>query len=148
MEKIVEPEYVADWESVARLLFSPLFICDGVLSQRAFQLEDANGETYISVLRVAMKSFELDIEGIKREGNILYGYAEMNVGSIRTLIVPEHPEVKFDVLPRNTGRRKSHAGIFTSIANKRVKGGTPQTPIRMLARMSLVRLAQQHIVRF
>ena len=148
MEKIVEPEYVADWENVARLLFSPLFICDGVLSQRAFQLEDANGETYISVLRVAMKSFELDIEGIKREGNILYGYAEMNVGSIRTLIVPEHPEVKFDVLPRNTGRRKSHAGIFTSIANKRVKGGTPQTPIRMLARMSLVRLAQQHIVRF
>lgn len=148
MEKIVEPEYVADWESVARLLFSPLFICDGVLSQRAFQLEDANGETYISVLRVAMKCFELDIEGIKREGNILYGYAEMNVGSIRTLIVPEHPEVKFDVLPRNTGRRKSHAGIFTSIANKRVKGGTPQTPIRMLARMSLVRLAQQHIVRF
>ena len=140
--------YVADWENVARILFSPLFICDGILSQRAFQLEDANGETYISVLRVAMKSFELDIEGIKREGNILYGYAEMNVGSIRTLIVPEHPEVKFDVLPRNTGRRKSHAGIFTSIANKRVKGGTPQTPIRMLARMSLVRLAQQHIVRF
>lgn len=148
MKKIVEPEYVADWENVARLLFSPLFICDGVLSQRAFQLEDANGETYISVLRVAMKSFGLDIEGIKREGNILYGYAEMNVGSIRTLIVPEHHEVKFDVLPRNTGRRKSHAGIFTSIANKRVKGGTPQTPIRMLARMSLVKLAQQHIVKF
>ena len=148
MEKIVEPEYVADWENVARILFSPLFICDGILSQRAFQLEDANGETYISVLRIAMKSFELDIEGIKREGNILYGYAEMNVGSIRTLIVPEHPEVKFDVLPRNAGRRKSHAGIFTSIANKRVKGGTPQTPIRMLARMSLVKLAQQHIVKF
>ena len=148
MEKIVEPEYVADWENVARILFSPLFICDGILSQRAFQLEDANGETYISVLRIAMKSFELDIEGIKREGNILYGYAEMNVGSIRTLTVPKHPEVKFDVLPRNAGRRKSHAGIFTSIANKRVKGGTPQTPIRMLARMSLVKLAQQHIVKF
>ena len=147
MEKIVESEYVADWENVARILFSPLFICDGIISQRAFQLEDANGETYISVLRIAMKSFELDIEGIKREGNILYGYAEMNVGSIRTLTVPEHPEVKFDVLPRNAGRRKSHAGIFTSIANKRVKGGTPQTPIRMMARMSLVKLAQQHIVK-
>ena len=147
MEKIVESEYVADWENVARILFSPLFICDGIISQRAFQLEDANGETYISVLRIAMKSFELDIEGIKREGNILYGYAEMNVGSIRTLTVPEHPEVKFDVLPRNAGRHKSHAGIFTSIANKRVKGGTPQTPIRMMARMSLVKLAQQHIVK-
>ena len=144
----MNPEHVADWENVARLLFSPLFICDGILSQRAFQLEDANGETYISVLRLAMKCFEADIEGIKRDGNILFGYAEMNVGSVRSLIIPEHPEVKFDVSPRNAGRRKSHAGIFTTIADKRVKGGTPQTPIRMLARMALVRLAQQHIVKF
>jgi len=73
MEKNVNPEHVADWENVARLLFSPLFICDGILSQRAFQLEDANGETYISVLRLAMKCFEADIEGIKRDGNILFG---------------------------------------------------------------------------
>lgn len=145
MDRVVNPDVVADWEDVARMLFSPLFISEGILSQRAFMLEDAFGETYISVLRVAMECFESDIEGIKREGNTLYGYAQMNVGSIRSAVVPNHPEIKFDVLPRNVGKRKSHAGIFTAIDNKRVKGGMPQTPVRMLARMSLVNIAQSNI---
>lgn len=121
MEKIVNPDIVADWEDVARILFSPLFICEGILSQRAFMFEDAFGETYISVLRVAMECFEVDIEGIKRDGNTLYGYALMNVGRIRGTVVPEHPEIRFDVQPRNAGKRKSHAGIFTIIDNKRIK---------------------------
>lgn len=145
MAKIVDPNFVADWEDVARILFSPLFISEGVLSQRAFMLEGAIGETYISVLRLAMECFEKDIEGIKRDGNTVYGYAQMNVGSIRSVVIPEHPEIKFDVLPRNAGIRKSHAGIFTTIENKRVKGGMPQTPARMLARMALVNLAQNGI---
>lgn len=145
MDRVVNPDVVADWEDVARMLFSPLFISEGILSQRAFMLEDAFGETYISVLRVAMECFESDIEGIKREGNTLYGYAQMNVGSIRSAVVPNHPEIKFDVLPRNASKRKSHAGIFTAIDNKRVKGGMPQTPVRMLARMSLVNIAQSNI---
>ena len=145
MDRVVNSDVVADWEDVARMLFSPLFISEGILSQRAFMLEDAFGETYISVLRVAMECFETDIEGIKREGNTLYGYAQMNVGSIRSAVVPNHPEIKFDVLPRNAGKRKSHAGIFTAIDNKRLKGGMPQTPARMLARMSLVNIAQSNI---
>ena len=145
MANVVNPNYVADWEDVARMLFSPLFISEGVLSQRSFMLEEAFGETYISVLRVAMECFESDMDGIKCEGNTLYGYAQMNVGRIRAAVVPEHPEIKFDVLPRNAGKRKSHAGIFTTIDNKRVKGGTPQTPARMLARMTLVKLAQSGI---
>ena len=74
-DMVVNPGYVADWEDVARILFSPLFISEGVLSQRAFMLEDATGETY----------------------------------------------------------------------NKRIKGGTPQSPLRLLARMQLVRIAQEHI---
>lgn len=148
MEKIVTPDIVSDWEDVARLLFSPLFISDGVLSQRAFMLEGSIGETYISVLRISMECFEADMEGIKREGNTLYGYAQMNVGRIRKTIVPDHPEIKFDVLPRNAGKRKSHAGIFTTIENKRIKGGMPQTPARMLARMSLVNIAQSGIHQF
>ena len=82
MEKVINPDVVADWEDVARVLFSPLFISEGVLSQRAFMLEEALGETYISVLRVAMECFESDLEGIKREGNTLYGYAQMNVGCL------------------------------------------------------------------
>lgn len=145
MDKTVIPDFVADWEDVARILFSPLFICEGVLSQRAFMLEDASGETYISVLRVAMDCFEADMEGIRHEGNTLYGYAVMNVGKIRNTTVSGHREIIFDVLPRNAGKRKSHAGIFTTIGNKRIKGGTPQTPERMLARMMLVRIAQERI---
>lgn len=145
MGKTVSPDVVADWEDIARILFSPLFISEGVLSQRAFMLEEASGETYISVLRAAMECFLSDLEGISREGNTLYGYALMNVGCIRNAVVPNHPEIKFDVLPRNAGKRKSHAGIFTTIDNKRVKGGMPQTPVRMLARMTLVNLAQSRI---
>ena len=87
MEQSVNPDFVADWEDVARLLFSPLFICEGVLSQRAFMLESSTGETYISVLRLSMECFESDMEGIKREGNVLYGYAQMNVGCIRNASV-------------------------------------------------------------
>ena len=68
-EQFVNPDFVADWEDVVRLLFSPLYISEGVLSQRAFMLEEM----------------------------------------------------------------------------KRVKGGMPQTPARMLARMSLVNLAQKGI---
>lgn len=148
MENRVNPDVVADWEDVARILFSPLFISEGVLSQRAFVLEETLGETYISVLRLAMECFKSDMEGIRRKGNTLYGYAQMNVGSIRNIVVPCHPEIKFDVLPRNAGKRKSHAGIFTTIDKKRVKGGMPQTPARMLARMSLVNLAQSQVHKF
>lgn len=148
MERVVIPDIVADWEDVARILFSPLFISEGILSQRAFMLEEAFGETYISVLRVAMECFESDVEGVRREGNTLYGYALMNVGRIRGAVVPEHPEIRFDVQPRNAGKRKSHAGIFTKIDNKRIKGGMPQTSERMLARMQLVKIAQEHIHAF
>lgn len=81
MDRVVNPDVVADWEDVARMLFSPLFISEGILSQRA----------------------------------------------------------------RNAGKRKSHAGIFATINNKRLKGGMPQTPARMLARMSLVNIAQSNI---
>ena len=90
-------------------------------------LEEKTGETYISVLRLAMECFNTDIEGIKCEGNTLYGYAQMNVGCIRSTIISGHPEIKFDVFPRNAGKRKSHAGNFTSIDSKRLKGGMPQT---------------------
>ena len=148
MEYVINPDVVADWEDVARILFSPLFISEGVLSQRAFMLEETLGETYISVLRMAMDCFESDMEGIKRDGNTLYGYAQMNVGCIRNATVPDHPEIRFDVLPKNAGKRKSHAGIFTTIDNKRIKGGMPQTPARMLARMSLVNIAQSQIHKF
>ena len=40
-------EFVSDFEDVARMLFSPLFICDGILSQKAFTLDVISNESYI-----------------------------------------------------------------------------------------------------
>ena len=139
---------VGDDEDVARLLFSPLFICDGVLSQKAFTLEKDSNETYISVLCPRISSFNADMEGIKMESNILYGYALLNVGELRGCNIQHHKVIKFDVLPRNSGKRKSHAGIFTTIDNVRIKGGMPQTVDRMLARMWLVNIAQKRVCEF
>ena len=38
-ERKVSMDFVANEEDVARMLFSPLFISDGILSQKAFTLE-------------------------------------------------------------------------------------------------------------
>ena len=141
-------DFVADYEDVARVLFSPLFICDGVLSQKAFTLEITSNESYISVLRLSVPSFKADMEGIKKDGNILYGYALLNVGEIREVRFEYSEPLRLDVLPRSAGRRKSHAGIFATVGNTKVKGGMPQTVARMLLRMHLVGIAQKRIVKF
>ena len=143
----VSLDYVSDSEDVARILFSPLFVCDGVLSQKAFTLEDATNETYISVLRTSMPSFYKDMEGIRNEGNSLYGYALLNVGEIRNIKFDLQEPVLLDVLPRAAGKRKSHAGIFATIGKQKVRGGSPQSVARMLLRMYLVGIAQQRIVK-
>lgn len=57
MEQTISMDFVADNEDVARMLFSPLFICDGILSQKAFTLEVVSNESYISVLRPSISSF-------------------------------------------------------------------------------------------
>ena len=68
MNQTVPLDFVADTEDVARILFSPLFISEGILSQKAFTLELQTNETYISVLRPAVPSFKDDMEGIKKDG--------------------------------------------------------------------------------
>jgi hypothetical protein len=60
---------------------------------------------------------------------------------------PSKPFVPFDVLPRNAGKRKSHAGIFATIGEEKIRGGSPQSVGRMLLRMHLAELAQNRIER-
>lgn len=141
----VSMDFVANEEDVARMLFSPLFICDGILSQKAFTLEAALKETYISVLRTAIDSFKEDMEGIRKEGNTVYGYALLNVEEIRKIKIDYPEKISLNVLPRNAGKRKSHAGIFATIGKNKVRGGAPQTVARMLLRMKLVEIAQKRI---
>ena len=141
----VSMDFVANEEDVARMLFSPLFICDGILSQKAFTLEAALKETYISVLRTAIDSFKEDMEGIRKEGNTVYGYALLNVEEIRKIKIDYPEKISLNVLPRNAGKRKPHAGIFATIGKNKVRGGAPQTVARMLLRMKLVEIAQKRI---
>ena len=141
----VSMDFVANEEDVARMLFSPLFICDGILSQKAFTLEAALKETYISVLRTAIDSFKEDMEGIRKEGNTVYGYALLNVEEIRKIKIDYPEKISLNVLPRNAGKRKSHAGIFATIGKNKVRGGAPQTVARMLLRMKLFEIAQKRI---
>lgn len=145
---LISSDFVNDFEDVARMLFSPLFISDGILSQKAFTLDVISNESYISVLRPAIASFENDMDGIRKEGNTLYGYALLNVGEIRHHQFGLKNPVKLDVLPRNAGKRKSHAGIFATIGQQKVKGGSPQSTERLLLRMHLVNIAQKRIVKF
>ena len=88
------------------------------------------------------------MRSIKKEGNTLYGYALLNVGEIREGRIEYHEPISLDVQPRNAGKRKSHAGIFATVGNTRVKGGMPQTVARMLLRMRLVSIAQKRIIKF
>ena len=88
MDEPASMAFVADFEDVARMLFSPLFICDGILSQKTFSLESGINESYISVLRPAISSFHEDMNGIEKEGNTVYGYALLNVGEFRPYCLP------------------------------------------------------------
>lgn len=148
MEFTSKMDFVSDDEDVARMLFSPSFICDGVLSQKAFTLEQAQNESYISVLRPAIDSFNADMEGIKKEDNVVFGYALLNVCEIRHAQFNYSVPLYLDVLPRNAGKRKSHAGIFATMGCVKVKGGAPQSVARLMMRMHLVNIAQKRIVEF
>ena len=85
------------------------------------------------------------MEGIRKEGNTVYGYALLNVEEIRKIKIDYPEKISLNVLPRNAGKRKSHAGIFATIGKNKVRGGAPQTVARMLLRMKLVEIAQKRI---
>ena len=73
-------------EQIARALFSPKMIIDGVIQPEAFRLRPAIKEEYISVVRMGITSWQDDILKIpQRKNRVLYVYAEMNVGDIRSI---------------------------------------------------------------
>ena len=141
--------YVADTEDVARMLFSPLFIDKGRLSPTAFALRvfADKPETYISVLRTCFECFLSDTELIKPpSANTVYGYALLNVGKIRNLKLYSEQEICFDVVPRGTGKLKSHAGITIRIDQQLLKGGQRPTSLLRIQN-SLLRIAERRLVK-
>ena len=121
---------VPDSEHVARLL-SKGWICDGSILHIAFTLREE--ETYISVNRPAVSSYDLDVSSFvsnhpdfyANEDKSMYIRAILNVGDVRnSKINVDNVELGIDVEvePRDTFI-KSHAGIFTRHEGVNVKKG-------------------------
>ena len=121
---------IADSENVARILHRNWAI-DGILQHYAFVLR--RNETYISVNRLAVSSYDDDVASFveshsdfyANENNTEYMRALVNVGEIRQIDVKVN-EIKLDieveVEPRDL-LTKSHAGIFTRYEGRNIKSG-------------------------
>lgn len=121
---------ISNSENVARILKKDWFD-DGRLMHVAFALR--NGESYISVNRLSVDSFESDVRNFIDAHpdyafeEILQGYcyANLNVGEVRDIHVvldDKMIDIDVDVEPRDA-HVKSHAGIFTRYENVSLKNG-------------------------
>lgn len=152
---------IEDSENIARAVFSPRMIANGMLIPAAFELRDSIKETYLSVMRTNIPSWQDEILLIpQRKNRLLYGYAIMNVGDVRTLRLED---VAYDVLPFPTETMKSHAGITISHKGKQIQGGTHleslapgmtedflllaiRSQLTTLAQKNLVKMQEQHTI--
>lgn len=115
-------------ELIARILSTEWFV-DGQLMNIAFTLLE--GETYISVNRPAIDSYDSDVASFVAKHDKYsfcsdtYKRAMLQVGSIRDIKIDAFGEplnINVEVEPRDS-HTKSHAGIFTRYENKNVKRG-------------------------
>lgn len=145
---------VSNNENVARAIFSPLMIKNGVLLYSAFQLRSRIQEDYVSVMRTSIPSWLDEVKSIPQNQNRkLYGYANMNVGEIHSIDIDS---VKFQVEERPTERMKSHAGIYTFVNGEVLVGGKPipklpngyqeESFLLLAIRAELATLAQKGLV--
>lgn len=117
-------------EQIVRLLHRD-WIVEGVLQATAFVLD--NNETYLSVNRLSINSFQSDVAAFLSKhpmykvidnGN-QYNCAELYVAAvcnISTQFNSQLASLSVEVEPRNA-HIPSHAGIFTRINGKNIKGG-------------------------
>ena len=122
-------------ETIIRLLHQEWFV-EGQLQQTAFRL--ANGETYLSVNRPAISSYEADVADFIKSHpqyktaprTTTYRRANLNVGDVRNLDLSMEDEslnISVEVEPRSM-HRKSHAGIFARLNSQNIKGGQEFLP--------------------
>lgn len=119
---------ITDSEDVARIL-SKDWVSDNVILHMAFTLRDR--ETYISVNRPAVSSYDNDIASFVKnhpafyadEAKTSYMRALINVKDIRQTEVRVGNvllDIDVEVEPRDT-MTKSHAGIFARYEGKNIK---------------------------
>lgn len=119
---------VGNEEQIVRVLNKD-WIVDGILQISAFALRD--NETYLSVNRPSIDSYADDVRefisghpAYKMTDNS-YQCAELNVGSVRDVSIcfkQKMAGISVEVEPRRS-HFKSHAGVFTRIEDKNIKGG-------------------------
>ena len=121
---------ISNTESVARIMRNA-WVIDGNIQHTAFLLR--RGETYISVNRPAIQSYDSDVKGFVTSHPDFYAdqrhdkyiRAMLNVGEIRAMRIDYASitlNVNVEVVPRDIFT-KSHAGIFTRHQNKNIKNG-------------------------
>lgn len=121
---------VVDTENIARILRNS-WVLKGVIQHTAFVLR--RGETYISVNRPAVKTYDSDIKNFVEthptfyadDNNDKYIRAVLNVGEIRNTQINFNGcnlNINVEVEPRDIFT-KSHAGIFTRYENQNLKSG-------------------------
>jgi hypothetical protein len=139
-------------ENVARVIFSPRMVYKGILQTEAFSLREHIAESYLSVLRMAIPTWQNDVIQIpQRKNRQLYGYAMMNVGEIRDA---NFQNVKYDVKVCNNQTMKSHAGIFITVGGEPLIGGkklesidnnVAQDYLLLLIQRRLVEIARKNV---
>lgn len=127
---MISQETVGNEEIIARILHRE-WVVDGELQLTAFALAD--GETYLSVNRLSIDSFADDVHDFvskhpdykSEDDSDTYQQALLQVADVREISVAFKEKVAnltVEVEPRDA-HYKSHAGIFTRIEDKNIKGG-------------------------
>lgn len=125
---------VGNDEQIVRILHRD-WIVDGILQISAFALRDK--ETYLSVNRSAIETFSDDVYDFIMSHSAFktvddsntYQRANLIVGEVRSISVSLKEKVAdlaVEVEPRDS-HYKSHAGIFTRIKGKNIKGKQQDT---------------------
>ncbi len=144
---------IADTDNVARAIFSPRMINNGMVLPMAFELRPSIREEYLSVMTMSVDSWMSDISKIPQYKNRrLFGYAKMNVSEIRNI---DLPAAKYDVRECPTENAKSHSGIFIKVYGLPLIGGEKITKVPngytedfylLALRRELVNIAQKGLV--
>ncbi len=143
---------IVDDENVARALFSPKMVVNGILQPEAFKLRSTISEDYLSVMRMSICSWREDIMAIpQHKKRILYGYASLNVGEIRNIVLNG---VEFDIIDCSNRTCLSHAGIFVVVNGEKLVGGrllksvsdaSAQDFLELAIQRKLVDIAQKNV---
>lgn len=108
-------------DDVARVIFSPKMVRNGVLLLQAFTLTPENSEKYLSVLWTSQETWNTEVYLIpENEVRKRYGYALMNVGEVVDL---NFSDVLFEVKHCPSKKLLSHSGIYVTVNDKALIGG-------------------------